>query len=319
MKRFTRAFVPWIATAGLWSGGASAVEFVDFSNTGNLTLSGSAAVVSSGDGRVLRVTPATGSQSGSAFSTQTVSADFFSTAFKFRITDPGGPVFDCNTKAGADGLVFVIQPVSSSIGGSGQGIGYEGIRPSVAVEFDTWCNAGNNDPSSNHVAININGSVVHDGTSSVADYPAADFDNGNIWYAWVDYDGTTLEVRVSPTNLRPDTALLRRAIDIPATLGGVRKAYVGFTSGTGLDWGNHDVLSWRYDETFNPTGSKSVLSGTVNRLQTYNVVCQNFTGKRKKRRVLRNVNASSWDCEAAGLAVEPGDRVTVTISGRAPR
>ncbi|MDZ4754283.1 MAG: L-type lectin-domain containing protein [Phycisphaerae bacterium] len=81
--------------------------------------------------------------------------------FAFRITDPDGSLFDCNVDTGADGLVFVVQSISSSVGGLGRGIGYAGIQQSVGVEFDTWCNAVNNDPSSNHVGINVNGVVDH--------------------------------------------------------------------------------------------------------------------------------------------------------------
>ncbi|MEO7762506.1 MAG: hypothetical protein ABIS68_11425 [Casimicrobiaceae bacterium] len=35
--------------------------------------------------------------------------------------------------AGADGIVFVVQPVSSTVGGGGGGIGYFGIPTSLAV------------------------------------------------------------------------------------------------------------------------------------------------------------------------------------------
>ncbi|OGP50033.1 MAG: hypothetical protein A2Y79_01440 [Deltaproteobacteria bacterium RBG_13_43_22] len=27
---------------------------------------------------------------------------------------------------------------------------------------------------------------------------------------------------------------------------------VGFTSGTGADWGNHDIFSWEYRDNYNP-------------------------------------------------------------------
>ncbi|HAG80650.1 MAG TPA: hypothetical protein DCL61_05650 [Cyanobacteria bacterium UBA12227] len=41
-------------------------------------------------------------------------------------------------------------------------------------------------------------------------------------------------------------------------LGGVPNAYVGFTSGTGADYGNHDILSWEYRDTFDPIDPKPV-------------------------------------------------------------
>jgi hypothetical protein len=230
---------------------AAQVQFNGFSDTTGLTLNGVTTTASTTDGVVLRLTPASGSKSGSAFSSATVNAATFSTFFKLRITDPGGSVFDCNTEAGADGIVFVVQSVSSDIGGAGAGIGYSGIGSSVGVEFDTWCNAGNNDPSSNHLGIDTEGSVNHGAGSPNTANVTPNFDNGQIWYAWVDYNGTILEARVSQSSARPATPTLTRALDIPTILG-QNSAYVGFTSGTGSDWGNHDILFWEYRDTFDP-------------------------------------------------------------------
>ena len=140
------------------------------------------------------------------------------------------------TEPGADGLVFVVQSVSSSIGGSGGGIGYAGIPNSVGVEFDTWWNGEQNDPDSNHVGIDANGSVDHGAPAAFTAGIRPNFDNGLPWHAWVDYDGTTLEVRVSQSIDRPMLPTLSRVMDIPVTIGS-NDAYVGFTSGTGGAWG----------------------------------------------------------------------------------
>ncbi len=57
---------------------------------------------------------------------------------------------------GADGIAFVLQPLGVNAGSSGGGIGYEGIAPSLAVEFDTFYNI--TDPTSvDHVAVIANG------------------------------------------------------------------------------------------------------------------------------------------------------------------
>lgn len=236
------------------------VIFDDFSSAAGLTLNGNTvANVNNGidANPVLRLTGASTSQSGSAFSTNTINAATFSTFFNFRITSPGGTIFDCNTEAGADGIVFVAQSVSSSIGGAGQGIGYAGIGSSVGVEFDTWCNAGNNDPSSNHIGIDINGSVNHGpGSPNTLDV-ATNFDDGSIWSVWIDYDGTDLEVRANQTGVRPAAAMLSRTLDLASILG-QNTAYVGFTSGTGADWGNHDIIRWEYRDEFNPIGQAPV-------------------------------------------------------------
>jgi Legume lectin domain/PEP-CTERM motif len=243
-----------IATGGMLASGAAnatVVTFSDFSDVSNMTLNGNATTTTTGDGEVLRLTSANFNQSGSAFSSTTVRAADFSTFFTFRISSPGGSIFDCNSESGADGLVFVAQSVGSSIGGAGQGIGYEGVGQSVGVEFDTWCNAANNDPSSNHVGIDIDGNVNHGVGSLNTINVAPNFDDGNIWYAWIDYDGATMEVRANQSGLRPVDALLMRNLDLVNILG-QDDAFIGFTSGTGADYGDHDILSWEYRDTFDP-------------------------------------------------------------------
>jgi hypothetical protein len=222
---------------------ATTVTFNDFSSTAGLTLNGNTATAVTGDGTVLRLVPATTSQSGSAFSSVTINAATFSTAFKFRITNPGG--INDGTDTGADGLVFVVQNVANNIGGGGGGMGYEGIGSSVGAEYDTWHNGW--DPDSNHLGVDKNGSVTSLATQAIAPR----FDDGDIWYGWVDYDGTNLEVRANKTGVYSASPDLTFAIDIPAILGSTT-AYVGFTAGTGGAFGNHDLLSWEYHDEFAP-------------------------------------------------------------------
>lgn len=62
---------------------------------------------------------------------------------------------------GADGIAFVLQPICSGLGVVGGGIGYQGISPSLAVEFDTWQNGEFADPAADHVALMRNGVVSH--------------------------------------------------------------------------------------------------------------------------------------------------------------
>jgi hypothetical protein len=230
---------------------ATTFTFNDFSDTTGLTLNGSATTTTTSDGTVLRLTPALTGQSGSTFSSATINAASFSTKFQFRISNRGGSLFDCNTVTGADGIVFVAQSVSSSIGGGGAGIGYAGIGSSVGVEFDTWCNAGNNDPSSNHIGVVTNGNVNHSAGAPNTVNVSPDFDDGNLRTAWIDYDGGDLEIHANQTGIRPTDALLTVTVDIPALLG-QDTAFVGFTSGTGADFGDHDILNWEYRDSFAP-------------------------------------------------------------------
>lgn len=238
---------------------ADNVAYNGFGDTTGLTLNGSAAATATADGTVMRLTPAGGSQAGSIFSSTLTDATDFSTNFQFRITNPGGSVFDNNNEPGADGLVFVVQPIDSTLGGAGLGIGYSGIGTSVGVEFDTWGNAANNDPSQSHVGINLNGSVNHgSGAPYTANQFSPEFDDGDLWSVWIDYDGATLEARWSTSAVRPAGAMLSRTLDIPAILG-QDTAYVGFTSATGAAWANHDLVRWEYTEYIVPEPASAML------------------------------------------------------------
>ena len=225
---------------------AALLSFPDFSSTSGLTLNGNAAQV----GNVLRVTPANFGQAGSAFSTNPISLASdasFSTAFQFRFTNPGG--FGDGQGIGADGLVFVVQTNANNVGGAGGGIGYDGITNSLGIEFDTWNNGFIDGGSSNHVGIDVGGSV----NSLVRAEVVNDMNNGAIRYVWIDYNGATdlLEVFLAEANIRPGSAILSLTRDLVADLG-TTNAFVGFTSGTGAAFANHDVLSWAFENTFAP-------------------------------------------------------------------
>jgi hypothetical protein len=237
---------------------ALVINYPDFSSIAGLQLNGNAAQV----GNVLRVTPATFSQAGSVFSTGTVSLasnSSFSTYFKFQFGGAGG---SCDGQGcGADGLVFAVQTVSNVAGGGGGGIGYEGIANSVGIEFDTWNNGAIDGNSSNHVGIDVGGSV---NSLIRAEVTEADMNNGAIWNAWIDYDGSSnlLEVRLSQSSSRPSAALLSLVRDLALDLGST-DAFVGFTSGTGAAFANHDVLTWQLEDNFRPIGQSVPEPGSL--------------------------------------------------------
>lgn len=69
---------------------------------------------------------------------------------------------------GADGMVFVLQPVSTSLGNSANSLGFGGIIPSLGVTIDTWQNSEDGDPPYDHIAFQANGDVNHDDTNNLA-------------------------------------------------------------------------------------------------------------------------------------------------------
>lgn len=249
MKRsLATALATALATVGALAAAPAAAQTIvypDFSSVAGLQLNGSAAQ----NGNKLTLTPATLGQSGSAFSQTTVTLNAsasFSTFFSFEILGRGG------LGNGADGLTFTVQPNASNVGGSGGGLGYEGIPNSVAVEFDTFDNAESG--GSNHVAIDLNG-FPYAPVASTAEI-APDFDNGEVWYAWVDYNGATdaLDVRWAATPVRPVGAMLSHTLDL-TTVFGTPDVFVGFTSGTGSGYGEHNILSLNFVNDFVPGGA----------------------------------------------------------------
>lgn len=237
------------------AGAAIVINYPSFANCAGLQLNANAACTQS----VLRVTPATFSQAGSAFSQSIIPlgpGNSFSTYFTFRIDSNGGS--GDGDGLGADGIVFALQPNANTAGGGGGGIGFQGIANSVGVEFDTWNNGLPGDPDGNHVGIDVNGSV----TSVVAVPVSPRLNDGNVWHAWVDYNGTAIEVRVAQTATRPATPIISHTVNLAGVIGG-SQAFAGFTSGTGAAFANHDILSWVFDNTYSPIGGTPVSTAAV--------------------------------------------------------
>ena len=69
----------------------------------------------------------------------------------------------CNDNTGADGIVFALQPISTSVGSVGGGMGFEGITPSIGITLDTWQNVDYNDPAYDHIDFQYNGNLTHIG------------------------------------------------------------------------------------------------------------------------------------------------------------
>lgn len=204
-------------------------------------------------GSEIRLTDSSNSQRGSAFSQDAValSPNGFRAMFELSIGRPGN--------SGADGIVFVMHNSAlgpTALGVGGGGIGYRGIGNSIAVEFDTWNNGFIDLWSENHVGINVNGSTFSRRRAN----PGFDLDSAN-FFAWVEYDGTSLDVSVSQSATQPGTTLLSYTTDL-SQLGG--EAYIGFTASTGGARAEHRVRSFDFEVLATvplPAGGVMLLTG----------------------------------------------------------
>ena len=157
----------------------------------------------------------------------------FGTDFTFQITP-------ASAKA-SDGMTFTIQNMGlNAHGGIGGALGYQGIKSSVAVKFDTFNNAGE--------GVNSTGFYTNGVAPTI---PALDLTpsgvnlhSGHVMHAHLTYDGTTLALTLTDT-VTNATFTGSQAINIPATVG-ANTAFVGFTAATGGTVSTQDVLSWTY-------------------------------------------------------------------------
>lgn len=124
------------------------------------TVNGNAAKLSCNE---YRLTNAVGTQTGSVWNNIKIDlTQPFDFNFDVFLGDPqpGG--------AGADGIAFVLQPISTSVGSTGGGLGYDGITPAVGVTIDTYQNGNNNDPAEDHIAFQLNGDLDHNSANNIA-------------------------------------------------------------------------------------------------------------------------------------------------------
>lgn len=121
----------------------------------NYTLGNNAAL----DSGNLRITTNEQSKQGHAWSNDSYSlSNNFSHHFKVNLGS--------NT-SGADGMAYVIRSVTTGdrtiFGSNGNGLGYGGISPSLALEFDTYGNTNIGEPSGDHLSLQINGNTSSGG------------------------------------------------------------------------------------------------------------------------------------------------------------
>lgn len=90
----------------------------------------------------------------------------------------------CVDGNGADGIAFVLQNSSTTIGTTGNGggsMGYYGITPAVGVTLDTYQNGSpDNDPYYDHIAIQLNGNTDHNSVNTITPLAAISATGNNV-------------------------------------------------------------------------------------------------------------------------------------------
>lgn len=178
---------------------------------------------------------------------------------------------------GGDGFAFVIQnhpDRTAALGRSASGIGYQGIHNSLAVEFDTFTNADEGDPTFWHVSVHTAGAMpntakyselnefhrldklgdsdkhtvrialfpgLHTGYLNAGKFSGTKFLSNFLSEGFgtlcVYHDDLDDPLFCIPLNLR--SAIATDSGD----------AFVGLTASTGLHYENHDIFDWSFATT----------------------------------------------------------------------
>jgi uncharacterized protein YidB (DUF937 family) len=245
-------------TGGGGGSGSSAVNDPNgFASSAGFTLDGGATVT----GGALQLTDGGNFEARAIWYSTPVNVQKFTTDFTFQITPAAANA--------SDGMTFTIQNMGlTAHGGIGGALGYQGIKQSVAVKFDTFSNAGE--------GVNSTGFYTNGAAPTV---PALDLTSsgvnlhsGHVMHAYLTYDGATLTLTLTDT-VTNATFTASQAIDIPATVG-ANTALVGFTAGTGGTVSTQNVLSWNYTSS----GSTTPPPPTPTAMPTLMPTSGTFTG-----------------------------------------
>lgn len=262
-------------TPGPSAAASGGINYEDFSNLDGLVLNGTAKQV----GDSIRLTEPVYSQRGSVWSTTEILANrSFSSQFTINMHAAGSPR--------ADGIAFVLQSApegGAAIGAQGGDIGYGGIEPSVAVEFDIFRNGG--EPNNNHIAVTTNGNSNH-----IAEgIPPFELYGGPVT-ARVDYNAHTSELTV---NAAPSgsamTEIVQTVIDLESSLGSATPVLAGFTAATGTRDATQELDSWSFGGALGRQLSDSELFGGFN--PSVNCVC---TRRQATQRPVDTASGNFW-------------------------
>jgi hypothetical protein len=203
---------------------------VGFDSLG-VTMNGSAMV-----GSALQLTSGGTYQTHSAYFSQPVGIDAFTTSFDFQMA-----------QAEADGFTFVMQtngitPVGDI--GVGGGLGYEGIPNSAAIKFDIHNNAGEGNDSTGFYT---NGAAPTVPAINLTPSGMV-LSNGDSFHVVITYSGTTLTWTISDNN-KPLLAPVTNSVTANlATILDGNTAYVGFTAASGGEGAVQNILDWTFTE-----------------------------------------------------------------------
>lgn len=242
----------------------------------------------------------------------------FNAKFSFRMGNGFGNDVD---GPGGSGITFFVAPKVEQALNFGGAIGYGGINNSIAVEFDTFSDPfdilpGSEDLNGNHIGLNIDGQMT-----SVSLTPVEErMNDDEFWNVWIDYDAKDekLEIRLSKDSVKPIEATMTNQINLLEVLPLNEDLYFGFSSGTGVRYEYHDILSSEitFEEVFENTAPVvNDNSTTINEdsVTTLNIL-NNDTDADGDTLVVSKVNSSTANV-GSKITLSSGAFLTVNADG----
>lgn len=220
--------VPSAVTTATFTINAAQCQTINYSKgftAVGLALNGGTTVTNSS----LQLTNGGRFEARSAYYATKVPVSSFTTDFTFQILNPV-----------ADGMTFVIQSAgTTALGGNGGGLGYAGIKKSVALKFDLHNNSGE---GINSTGTYVNG--AYPSTPSLDLTPAhIDLHSGHIFAVHLAYSNALTTGTITDT-ITGVSASTEFPGDITSVVGS--NAYVGFTGATGNTSANESILTWSF-------------------------------------------------------------------------
>ena len=246
---------------------------LSFTATAQYTLQGDAVPLSD---NCYQLTDALPTQVGAVWYDEAIDlAQPFDVQFKMNFGDNQGT--GSSTNPGGDGMMFVMQTIGpSAIGALGQGMGFQGLLPSLGIEFDTYLNPDVGDLIDDHIGIISDGIVDHTAATAIAGPVTAtsigaDIEDGLDHAVQITWDPITEELNVyfdCEFRLVASIDLINDIFD------GETLVTWGFTSSTGGANNIHTVCLY---ENATPTGDVTLCPGQSTQLISGGDLSQPFT------------------------------------------